>query len=163
MAVYDFKALTILGEPVSLEKYRGQVLVILNTASACGYTPQYEGLGSLYTQFHDAGLEILAFPCNQFGWQEPGSESDISSFCATKYNVKFPLFSKIDVNGKNAHPLFQYLSTEKRGLLGSKMIKWNFTKFLISRTGEVIKRYSPQTTPAEMTSDIETELRKPSS
>ncbi|HEX4159420.1 MAG TPA: glutathione peroxidase [Rhizomicrobium sp.] len=144
---YDFHAVTVAGDEISLARYAGQVLLVVNTASKCGFTPQYEGLENLYRTYRDRGLMILGFPCNQFGGQEPGSAKEIAAFCDTIYGVSFPLFQKIEVNGANAHPLYKFLMREKRGLLGTVSIKWNFTKFLIDRTGRVVARYSPRTKP----------------
>jgi len=146
-SVYDFRAKTLRGEEVSLADYRGQVMLIVNTASKCGFTPQYEGLEKLYDKLHGRGLSVLGFPCNQFGKQEPGNETEIGQFCQVNYGVSFPMFAKIDVNGENAHPLYQYLKHEKPGLLGSERIKWNFTKFLVDRAGKVVARFAPMTKP----------------
>ncbi|TCT15367.1 glutathione peroxidase [Natranaerovirga pectinivora] len=154
MSIYDFTCKNIRGEEVSLENYKGKVLLIANTASKCGLTPQYEGLEYLYKTYQEKGLEILGFPCNQFGNQEPGSNDDIESFCALNYGVSFTIMEKVDVNGDEAHPLFVYLKKEAPGLL-SKSIKWNFTKFLIDRNGKVIHRYAPTTSPEKITDDIE--------
>src|SRR5690606_1426617 len=137
--LYGFSATTINGQPRTLGDYRGKVLLIVNTASKCGFTPQYKGLQALYEQYHDKGLEILGFPCDQFGHQEPGDEARISEFCELNYGVSFPMFAKIEVNGSNAHPLYQHLKSEAPGVLGSKSIKWNFTKFLVDRSGKVVK------------------------
>ena len=153
--VYDFSATSLAGEDIPLQRYQGQVLLIVNTASACGFTPQYKGLEALHRKMHARGLEVLGFPCNQFGAQEPGSEEEIESFCEVNYGVTFPLFAKIDVNGKNAAPLYEYLKTAKPGLLGSEAIKWNFTKFLVDRKGEVVERYAPKVEPEAITADIE--------
>ena len=153
-SVYEFSARTLGGETIGLEQYRGKVLLIVNTASECGFTPQYQGLQALYGEYAERGLEVLGFPCNQFGKQEPGDAAQIGSFCEQKYSVSFPMFDKIDVNGDNAHPLYLYLRGEKSGLLGSS-IKWNFTKFLIDRLGKVVGRYAPTTTPEALTKDIE--------
>jgi glutathione peroxidase len=155
MKVTDFKADSLSGTPVNLKEYSGKVLLIVNTASNCGYTPQYKGLEAVYQQFKDAGVEVLGFPCNQFGGQEPGAAEEIGAFCEKNYGVTFPLFSKIDVNGKDAHPLFQHLKSKAPGLLGSEAIKWNFTKFLVKKDGTVYKRYAPQTEPKELMADIE--------
>lgn len=154
-SIYDFKVQDINANEVSLADYRGKVLLIVNTASQCGFTPQYKGLEQVYQQYKDQGLEILAFPCNQFGRQEPGNEKMIQEFCELNFGVSFPLHSKIDVNGNNAHPLFQYLKDEARGIFGSRKIKWNFTKFLVNREGKVVKRYAPKDTPESITRDIE--------
>ncbi|MEN9445120.1 MAG: hypothetical protein RIS47_2011 [Bacteroidota bacterium] len=152
--IYQFKALNIEGKEVSLSDYKGKVVIIVNVASKCGFTPQYEGLEALYQKHKDAGLVILGFPCNQFGSQESGSEADIKSFCSLTYGVDFPMFSKIDVNGDNAHPLYKFLKDEKPGLLGIKAIKWNFTKFLINKEGKVVDRFAPQTSPADLDSSV---------
>ncbi|KOO50778.1 glutathione peroxidase [Priestia koreensis] len=160
MSVYEFSAKTIQGEDVSLEKYQGKVLLIVNTASKCGFTPQYKELQAVYEQYKEQGLDILGFPCNQFGGQEPGNEGDIEQFCELNYGVTFPMFAKVDVKGNNAHPLFTYLSEKAPGLLGSKAIKWNFTKFLVTKEGDVVKRYAPQTSPADIKKDIEELLTK---
>jgi glutathione peroxidase len=154
-SVHDFKANSLTGKPVDLSQYRGKVLLIVNTASECGFTPQYKGLEAVYEQFKDKGVEVLGFPCNQFGGQEPGSADDIGTFCERNFGVTFPLFEKIDVNGNDAHPLFQHLKKEAPGLMGTQAIKWNFTKFLVKKDGSVFKRYAPQTKPEEMMKDIE--------
>ena len=153
--IYDFTVKDIHGKPVKLDAYKGKPLLIVNTASKCGFTPQYKGLEALYEKLHGKGLEILGFPCNQFGEQEPGSEAEIESFCELNYGVTFPMFAKIDVNGDGAAPLYKYLKKEKPGLMGSEAIKWNFTKFLVDRSGKVIERYAPNTEPANITGDIE--------
>lgn len=153
-SIYDYDVNTISGKQVSLENYKGKVLLIVNTASKCGFTPQFTGLETLYSELHDEGLEILGFPCNQFLKQDPASDSEISEFCSLNYGVTFPMFSKIEVNGDHTHPLFKYLKTEAKGMLGSEKIKWNFTKFLVNREGEVIKRYAPNTEPKDIASDI---------
>lgn len=160
MSVYAFSARTIAGEEKSLSDYDGRVLLIVNTASRCGFTPQYRELQQLYEAYRNRGLEILAFPCNQFANQEPGSEEEIQKFCVTNYNVTFPLFSKVKVKGPGAHPLFKYLTEKSPGVLG-KEIKWNFTKFLVNRRGEVVKRYAPQTSPRRIAKDIEELLENP--
>jgi glutathione peroxidase len=160
MSVYAFSARTIAGEEKSLSDYDGRVLLIVNTASRCGFTPQYRELQQLYEAYRNRGLEILAFPCNQFANQEPGSEEEIQKFCVTNYNVTFPLFSKVKVKGPDAHPLFKYLTEKSPGVLG-KEIKWNFTKFLVNRRGEVVKRYAPQTSPRRIAKDIEELLENP--
>lgn len=152
--VYEFSVTHLDGTVGSLEDYRGQVLLIVNVASQCGFTPQYLGLQALYRKFHDAGLVVLGFPCNQFHAQEPGSAEDIQRFCSTTYNVTFPLFSKIDVNGEHAHPLYRWLKTQAKGVLGSESIKWNFTKFLLDRRGTVVSRYAPATAPDQIEPDI---------
>jgi glutathione peroxidase len=155
MNAYDFEAASISGELVGLARYHGQVLLIVNTASECGFTPQYKGLEEVYQKFHDRGFEVLGFPCNQFGKQEPGTEAEIGAFCEKNYGVTFPLFSKVDVNGEHAHPLFRHLKEAAPGVLGTEAIKWNFTKFLINKDGSVYKRYAPQTKPEEIVADIE--------
>jgi glutathione peroxidase len=155
MTVYDYSVKTIKGEEVSLENYKDQVLLIVNTASKCGFTPQYGQLQEIYDQYKDRGFAVLGFPCNQFGSQEPGDEVEIEEFCTLNFGVNFPMFAKIDVNGENANPLFQYLAEEAPGIMGSKAIKWNFTKFLVDRTGKVIDRYAPNTAPTKMVQDIE--------
>jgi len=159
-SLYDFTATSIEGKPVSLNTYRGKVLLIVNTASACGFTPQYKGLQALYDTYASDGFEILGFPCNQFGQQEPGSTTEIQSFCEMRFGVTFPLFQKIDVNGSNAHPLYQYLTKAAPGLLGTEAIKWNFTKFLVDRAGNVVKRYSSLTTPEAIEAAIQTLLQE---
>jgi glutathione peroxidase len=153
--VYDFSMTDIHGVPQSLGQYKDKVLLIVNTASQCGFTPQYKGLETLYKKMHARGLEVLGFPCNQFGAQEPGGEEEIESFCEVNYGVTFPMFAKIDVNGKNAAPLYEYLKTAKPGLLGSEAIKWNFTKFLVDRKGKVVERYAPKVEPEAIAADIE--------
>ena len=155
MSVYDFAAETLDGRPAPLADYRGQVLLIVNTASKCGFTPQYKGLEAVYQQFKDKGVEVLGFPCNQFGAQEPGAADEIGTFCEKNYGVTFPLFAKIDVNGDHAHPLFQKLKKDAPGILGTEGIKWNFTKFLVGRDGQVVERYAPTTKPEEIAADIE--------
>lgn len=154
MGLYDVEAQTLDGRNVSLADYAGKVLLIVNTASKCGFTPQYEGLEALYRKYKDRGLEILAFPCNQFGAQEPGNAEEIASFCSLTYDVTFPVFGKVEVNGPKTHPLYAYLKSAKKGLLGSESIKWNFTKFLIDRSGAVVERYAPTVTPAELDKDV---------
>jgi glutathione peroxidase len=153
--VYDFNAKGLDGKPIDLKQYQGKVLLIVNTASNCGFTPQYKGLEAVYEQVKDKGVEVLGFPCNQFGAQEPGSADEIGAFCERNYGVTFPLFDKIDVNGDSAHPLFKHLKSEAPGLMGTEAIKWNFTKFLIRKDGRVYKRYAPQTEPKELMKDIE--------
>ncbi|USY56630.1 glutathione peroxidase [Bacillus sp. 1780r2a1] len=155
MSVYEYSAKTIKGEEVPLSQYEDKILVIVNTASKCGFTPQYKELQALYEEMKDQGVEVLGFPCNQFGGQEPGSAGDIEQFCELNYGVSFPMFDKVDVKGEHAHPLFTYLAEEAPGVFGSKTIKWNFTKFLVNRQGEVIKRYAPQTAPKDIKKDIE--------
>lgn len=153
--VYDFSCQTPAGKQQSLEDYRGKVLLVVNTASKCGFTPQFAGLEKLYEQFRDRGFAILGFPCNQFGKQDPGSNDEIMEFCQLNYGVSFPMFGKIDVNGGNADPLFKHLKKAAPGALGSQGIKWNFTKFLIDSEGNVAKRYAPTTKPEDIASDIE--------
>jgi len=153
-SIYDFTAKSLAGEDVPLKRFEGRVLLIVNTASACGFTPQYKGLEALQKTFGSRGLSVLGFPCNQFGRQEPGDAAQIGQFCASNYAVSFPMFDKIEVNGDKAHPLYQYLKGEKSGLLGSS-IKWNFTKFLIDRSGKVVARHAPTTTPEALTKEIE--------
>jgi glutathione peroxidase len=153
--VHDFTVNDIHGKPVPLERYNGEVLLIVNVASQCGFTPQYKGLEALQHKYHDRGFEVLGFPCNQFGAQEPGSESEIAQFCEVNYGVTFPLFAKLDVNGDNAAPLYRHLKTAKKGLLGTEAIKWNFTKFLVDRQGAVVARFAPNDTPESIASDIE--------
>ncbi|MDK2124783.1 glutathione peroxidase [Parachitinimonas caeni] len=154
-SIYDFSVARINGESSDLSEYRGKVLLIVNTASECGFTPQYEGLESLYKKFKGEGLVILGFPCNQFGGQEPGSDNDIASFCQVNFGVTFPMFAKVDVNGSAAHPLFEFLKNQAKGVLGTEMIKWNFTKFLVNREGEVLERFAPTTKPEEIIPAIE--------
>lgn len=153
--IYDIEVRAIDGKAASLASYRGKVLLIVNTASQCGMTPQYKGLEELYRKYKDRGLVVLGFPCNQFGQQEPGDETEIRKFCSLNYDVTFPMFAKIDVNGPGAHPLYQFLKNERKGLLGSEAIKWNFTKFLVDRSGQVTERYAPQTEPSSLEKDIE--------
>jgi glutathione peroxidase len=155
MNAYDFTAETLDGKPAPLAEHRGEVLLIVNTASKCGFTPQYEGLEALYRKYKDRGLTILGFPCNQFGAQEPGDAAEIASFCSLTYDVSFPMMGKIDVNGPKAHPLYAWLKREKKGLLGSEGVKWNFTKFLIDRRGEVVARFGPTATPQSLEGAIE--------
>ncbi|MBB3005572.1 glutathione peroxidase [Cupriavidus alkaliphilus] len=159
--VYQFEANSLAGQPVPLSQFQGKVMLVVNTASECGFTPQYEGLQKLYDEYHERGLEVLGFPCNQFGKQEPGDAQQIGQFCETRFAVRFPMFAKIDVNGPNAHPLYQWLTTEKRGVLGTQGIKWNFTKFLLRRDGTVYKRYAPTVKPAELRADVERLLSDP--
>src|SRR6476619_1180854 len=158
MNVFDFQAAALDGKPVDLAQYRGKVLLIVNTASKCGFTPQYQGLETLHRELHGRGLEVLGFPCNQFGGQEPGTEAEIGAFCEKNYGVSFPMFAKVDVKGADAHQLFQYLTRAKPGLLGTEAIKWNFTKFLIDRDGEPVARYAPQTQPEELEEPLTTLL-----
>ena len=153
--VFDFTATNIRGEEQSLDAFRGKVLLIVNTASKCGFTPQFEGLQSLYADLKDQGVEVLGFPCNQFKNQDPADDEAISEFCSLNYGVDFPMFSKIDVNGPDAHPLFKHLKQQAKGLLGSEGVKWNFTKFLVNQKGEVVGRYSPTTKPDAIREDIE--------
>ena len=153
--LYTFSARTLVGEMVGLDRYRDKVLLIVNTASECGFTPQYAGLQQLHERFAGRGFEVLGFPCNQFGKQEPGDAAQIGSFCEKNFGVTFPMFEKIDVKGPDTHPLYRYLTNEAPGLFGTKAIKWNFTKFLVDRRGEVVKRYAPKTTPQEIVGDIE--------
>ncbi|ODG93802.1 MULTISPECIES: glutathione peroxidase [Bacillaceae] len=159
MSIYDFEVKDSKGEDVSLSKYKDKVIIVVNTASACGYTPQYKDLQALYEEYKEEGLVILGFPCNQFMNQEPGSNEEIQSFCELNFGVTFPVFGKIDVNGEKADPLFKYLSSEAPGIMGLKSIKWNFTKFIINKNGEVIERFAPQTNPQEMRSTIEKLLK----
>ena len=157
--VYDFSANSIEGKPVELSSYKDKVLLIVNTASQCGFTSQYQGLQALHDKYVGKGVEVLGFPCNQFGAQEPGSATDIQSFCQTRFGVSFPLFEKIDVNGANAHPLFQYLTKSAPGILGTEGVKWNFTKFLVDGSGNVIKRYASATEPKDIEKDIDALLK----
>jgi glutathione peroxidase len=154
-SLYELSARTLGGETVSLERYRDKVLLIVNTASECGFTPQYEGLQRLYERYAARGFEVLGFPCNQFGKQEPGDAAQIGSFCEQRYGVAFPMFEKIDVKGPNAHPLYRYLTRQAPGVLGTRWIKWNFTKFLVDRSGRVVKRYAPAKKPEVLQADIE--------
>jgi glutathione peroxidase len=156
--VYDFEAAQIDGKSVPLNKFKGKALLIVNTASACGFTPQFAGLEDLHKSYGDKGLVVLGFPCNQFGAQDPGSNDEIASFCQLNYGVSFPMMAKVDVNGASATPLYQWLTAEAPGLLGSKAIKWNFTKFLVGKDGSVIKRYAPTDTPASLARDIQAAL-----
>ncbi len=159
MSVYDFSARTIDGADLPLSQYRGHPMLIVNVASKCGFTPQYAGLEALYRKFHARGLEILGFPCDQFGHQEPGSEAEIKEFCALNYEVSFPLFAKIKVNGADSHPLYQYLKEERPGILGLEAIKWNFTKFLVGKDGVPLKRFAPADKPESLEADVEAALR----
>jgi glutathione peroxidase len=156
--VYDFEALQINGQPVSLSGFKGKVMLIVNTASACGFTPQFAGLEALHQSYGKQGLLVMGFPCNQFGAQDAGSNEKIAEFCQLNYGVSFPMMAKIEVNGAKAHPLYQWLSAQAPGLLGTKAIKWNFTKFLVGRDGAVLKRYAPTDTPASLAHDIEAAL-----
>ena len=153
-SIYDFSAKTIDGDEQKLDAYRGKTLLVVNVASKCGFTPQYEGLEAMYRKFKGQGLVVLGFPCDQFGHQEPGDENEIKNFCSLNYEVTFPLFAKIDVNGPNAHPLYKYLKHEAKGLLGSEAVKWNFTKFLVDSTGTVRKRYAPTDTPENIEKEL---------
>lgn len=159
--IYEFEAQHIQGKNVSLQQYAGKVILIVNTASACGFTPQFAGLEALHETYGKRGLVVLGFPCNQFGAQDAGSNAEISEFCQLNYGVTFPMMAKIDVNGPQAHPLYQFLTREAPGLLGTKAIKWNFTKFLIGRDGAVLGRYAPTDTPQSLSADIEKALAKP--
>lgn len=154
MGVYDYTIRKPDGEAIPMADYKGKVLLIVNVASKCGFTPQYAGLEELFRKYHDKGFEILAFPCNQFGAQEPGDASEIANFCSLTYDVTFPMFAKVEVNGDKADPLFDYIKSIKTGLMGTKAIKWNFTKFLVDRNGVVVDRYAPTTRPAELDSQI---------
>ena len=158
MSVYDFQAPSITGQTVHLSDFKGQVMLIVNTASACGFTPQFAGLEALHQKYSAQGLAVIGFPCNQFGSQDPGSNEEIGAFCQANYGVSFPMMAKVDVNGAQAHALFQWLKAQAPGLLGSEGIKWNFTKFLINRQGEVVKRYAPLDKPASIAADIEAAL-----
>jgi glutathione peroxidase len=155
MNVFDFQATSLDGKPVDLAQYRGKVLLIVNTASACGFTPQYQGLELLQRRYQDQGVEVLGFPCNQFGGQEPGTEAEIGAFCEKNYGVSFPMFAKVEVNGDGAHPLFRHLKAQAPGVLGTEGIKWNFTKFLVGRDGKVVHRYAPQTKPEDIAEDVD--------
>jgi len=157
-SIYEFDAQSTDGVPVKLAQFRGRVLLIVNTASKCGFTPQFEGLEQLWKDYADKGLTVLGFPCNQFGGQDPGADSEIASFCQLNYGVSFPMMAKIEVNGSDAHPLYQYLVKEAPGILGTKAIKWNFTKFLVNREGKVLGRYAPTDTPKSLREDIEKAL-----
>lgn len=157
--IYDFKVKTIQGEVTTLEEYKGKVLLIVNVASKCGFTPQYDGLEALHQKYKDKGLVVLGFPCNQFGSQEPGSEEEIQNFCRVNFGVTFPMFSKLKVNGDDTHPLYVYLKSEQPGFLGSEIIKWNFTKFLVDKSGKVVERFGSSTKPKELEKDIEALLK----
>ena len=157
-SLYDFEALDISGQAVRLADFRGRVLLVVNTASACGFTPQFAGLEALHQAYGSRGLAVLGFPCNQFGAQDPGDNGDIASFCQLNYGVSFPMMAKIEVNGGGAHPLYQWLTKEAPGLLGTKAIKWNFTKFLVGKDGQVLKRYAPTDKPMGLAKDIEAAL-----
>ncbi len=156
--IYGFEATNINGKTIPLEEFKGKVMLIVNTASKCGFTPQFGGLEELHKSYAGKGLAVLGFPCNQFGSQDPGADGEIEQFCQLNYGVSFPMMSKIDVNGPAAHPLYKWLSTEAPGILGSKAIKWNFTKFLVGKNGKVIRRYAPTDKPADLAKDIETAL-----
>ena len=151
---HDFTVDDIGGKPVNLDQYKGKVVLVVNTASKCGFTPQYKGLEALYRKYKDQGLEVLGFPCNQFGAQEPGSEQEIATFCETNYDVTFPMFRKVDVNGDSAAPLYKFLKSAKPGLLGTEAIKWNFTKFLVDRSGKVVERFAPNDTPESIERNV---------
>jgi len=157
-SIYDFEAQGMGGQLVPLAQYRGKPLLIVNTASACGFTPQFAGLEELHKRYGERGLVVLGFPCNQFGHQDPGTNDEIASFCQVNYGVSFPMMQKIDVNGAEAHPLYRWLTAEAPGLLGSKSIKWNFTKFLVGKDGTVLKRYAPQDAPEKLAKDVEAAL-----
>jgi len=157
-SIYELNATQLNGAPVTLDQFKGKALLIVNTASKCGFTPQYQALEAVYRKFRDRGFEILGFPCNQFGKQEPGDAQEIASFCSTHYDVSFPMFEKIEVNGDGAHPLYRLLKAAAPGVLGSEAIKWNFTKFLVGRDGKVVKRYAPTTKPEKIEQDIEAAL-----
>ncbi|MFC3748511.1 glutathione peroxidase [Paenibacillus sp. GCM10012306] len=159
MSIYNFEAQTLRGEEESLSKYKGKVLLVVNTASKCGFTPQFKGLQEVYEKYKDRGFEILGFPSNQFAGQEPGESEEIAEFCEINYGVTFPMYEKVDVKGDEAHPLFKYLSAEAPGLLGSKSIKWNFTKFLVDQDGRVLKRFAPSTTPDQIEAEIKQLLK----
>ena len=159
MSIYDIEVTTIEGQPQRMEAYRGQTLLVVNVASKCGFTPQYKGLQALYDQYKDKGFTILGFPCNQFGHQEPGDEEEIQNFCSSTYQVTFPLFAKVNVNGGDTHPLFKHLKSEQKGLLGSESIKWNFTKFLVGPDGSVLKRYAPTDTPEKIGAELAATLK----
>ncbi|PRS35559.1 glutathione peroxidase [Bacillus sp. RJGP41] len=154
MSIYEFKVNKINGETISLEEYKGKVMIIVNTASKCGFSPQYDDLQSLYVQYKEDGVVVLGFPCNQFLNQEPGDDLEIDSYCKLNHGVTFPMFAKVNVKGKEAHPLFSYLTENAPGVMGSKSIKWNFTKFLIDRNGNIVSRFAPKTKPLEMEEDI---------
>jgi glutathione peroxidase len=159
-SIYDTKVTTLTGEQKDLSEYRGKVLLVVNTASKCGFTPQYTGLEKLYEDFREQGLEVLGFPCNQFGKQEPGDEAEIGEFCETRFGVQFPMHAKVDVNGSDTHPLYARLKHEAPGLLGSEAVKWNFTKFLVDRSGNVVSRFAPKDKPEKLRGSIEKLLAK---
>ncbi len=154
-SIYDFEAKDINGNIKKLSEFKGTALLVVNTASKCGFTPQFDGLEKLFKNYSNKGFQILGFPCNQFGSQEPGDENEIKNFCSLTYNVTFPMFAKVEVNGNNAHPLYKYLKKNSKGFLGTEFIKWNFTKFLIGKNGEVLKRYAPTDTPDDIAKDLE--------
>lgn len=158
-SIYQFSTQTLSGKDIRFADYEGKVLLIVNTASKCGFTPQYEGLQELHEAYADQGLAVIGFPCNQFGSQEPGSAEDITEFCELNYGVSFPMSQKVDVKGPNAHPIFKFLSSEAKGVLGTESIKWNFTKFLVNKQGEVVNRYAPTTKPSDLAKDIEALLK----
>jgi len=158
MNIYDIEVTTIDGLRKKMDEYRGKTLLVVNVASKCGFTPQYTGLQRLYDDYKEKGLVVLGFPCDQFGHQEPGNEEEIQNFCSTNYNVTFPMFAKIDVNGSGTHPLYAHLKSEKKGLLGSESIKWNFTKFLVDSEGVVVRRYAPNDTPEKISEDVKAVL-----
>jgi glutathione peroxidase len=155
MSIYAYSAKTIKGEEISLGEFKEKVLLIVNTASKCGFTPQYKELQQLYDEYYPRGFEVLGFPCNQFGSQEPGTEDEIAAFCERNYGVTFPMFAKVDVNGENTHPLFKYLKSQAKGVLGSEAIKWNFTKFLVDRNGQVVGRFASNVSPLKLKEEIE--------
>ena len=159
--VFDFQALSIDGRPADLSTQRGKVLLVVNTASACGFTPQFAGLEALWQRYRDRGLVVIGFPCNQFGAQDPGTNDEIGAFCERRYGVSFPMMAKVDVNGDGAHPLWQWLTQQAPGVLGSRPVKWNFTKFLVSRDGRVVQRYAPTQSPESLEHDIEAALAAP--
>jgi len=159
--LYDFTARALDGQERPLSEFAGQVVLVVNVASRCGFTPQYSGLEALYRSFHDQGFAVLGFPCNQFGHQEPGDEAQIRDFCDTQYGISFPIYAKIDVNGADAHPLYRWLKEQKPGLLGTEAIKWNFTKFLVGRDGQVVRRYAPTDTPNSLKADVTQALAAP--
>ena len=158
MSIYEFKAKSLAGKEIKLDQFKGDVMLIVNTASKCGFTPQYEGLEELHKKYAEKGLKVLGFPCNQFGAQEPGNTEEIGAFCQKNYGVNFQMFDKIDVNGEDAHPLYKYLTSSAPGVMGTEAIKWNFTKFLVDRKGNVLKRYAPQVEPKDIAEDIEKQL-----
>ncbi|MFN7684614.1 MAG: glutathione peroxidase [Oligoflexia bacterium] len=155
MTIYDFEVRTIDGKTTTLAEHKGKALLVVNVASKCGFTPQYEGLEALYKKYKDRGFVVLGFPCNQFGAQEPGSESEIQGFCSLNYGVSFPMYAKVEVNGDSAHPLYAFLKKQGKGILGTEAIKWNFTKFLVDKQGTVVERFAPQTTPSSLEKEVE--------